>query len=59
MENFVKDHFLPTMFVDYRKRVQQAISSKFLPYASSFSFIFFFTSHFIYLLLFSFWRLTD
>lgn len=52
MENFVKDHFLPTMFVDYRKRVQQAISSKFLPYASSFSFIFFFTSHFIYLLLF-------
>lgn len=27
MENFVKDHFLPTMFVDYRKRVQQAISS--------------------------------
>ncbi|PIN11069.1 hypothetical protein CDL12_16349 [Handroanthus impetiginosus] len=27
MENFVKDHFLPTMFVDYRKSVQQAISS--------------------------------
>ncbi|KAL6586439.1 exocyst subunit [Orobanche minor] len=27
-ENFVKDHFLPTMFVDYRKSVQQAISSK-------------------------------
>ncbi|CAL0316828.1 unnamed protein product [Lupinus luteus] len=27
MENFVKDHFLPTMFVDYRKGVQQAISS--------------------------------
>ncbi|KAI3458935.1 hypothetical protein Pfo_015598 [Paulownia fortunei] len=26
-ENFVKDHFLPTMFVDYRKSVQQAISS--------------------------------
>jgi exocyst complex component 4 len=23
----VKDHFLPTMFVDYRKSVQQAISS--------------------------------
>lgn len=29
VENFVKDHFLPTMFVDYRKSVQQAISSKF------------------------------
>lgn len=29
VENFVKDHFLPTMFVDYRKGVQQAISSKF------------------------------
>ncbi|KAL3655950.1 exocyst subunit [Castilleja foliolosa] len=28
MENFAKDHFLPTMFVDYRKTVQQAISSK-------------------------------
>ncbi|XP_061369777.1 exocyst complex component SEC8-like, partial [Gastrolobium bilobum] len=28
VENFVKDHFLPTMFVDYRKSVQQAISSK-------------------------------
>jgi len=28
VENFVKDHFLPTMFVDYRKGVQQAISSK-------------------------------
>ncbi|CAN1238310.1 Exocyst complex component SEC8 [Linum grandiflorum] len=27
MENFIKDHFLPTMFVDYRKAVQQAISS--------------------------------
>lgn len=27
LENFVKDHFLPTMFVDYRKSVQQAISS--------------------------------
>ncbi|KAE7997019.1 hypothetical protein FH972_001691 [Carpinus fangiana] len=27
VENFVKDHFLPTMFVDYRKSVQQAISS--------------------------------
>ncbi|KAI3705214.1 hypothetical protein L1987_75448 [Smallanthus sonchifolius] len=27
LENFVKDHFLPTMFVDYRKGVQQAISS--------------------------------
>ncbi|CAA0814086.1 Exocyst complex component SEC8, partial [Striga hermonthica] len=26
-ENFLKDHFLPTMFVDYRKSVQQAISS--------------------------------
>nr|VDD46888.1 unnamed protein product [Brassica oleracea] len=26
-ENFVKDHLLPTMFVDYRKGVQQAISS--------------------------------
>lgn len=24
----MKDHFLPTMFVDYRKSVQQAISSK-------------------------------
>ncbi|CAK7325414.1 unnamed protein product [Dovyalis caffra] len=29
VENFVKDHFLPTMYVDYRKGVQQAISSKF------------------------------
>ncbi|GAY54531.1 hypothetical protein CUMW_157370 [Citrus unshiu] len=28
VENFVKDHLLPTMFVDYRKGVQQAISSK-------------------------------
>ncbi|WVZ23732.1 hypothetical protein V8G54_002276 [Vigna mungo] len=28
VENFLKDHFLPTMFVDYRKGVQQAISSK-------------------------------
>ncbi|KAE8713890.1 Exocyst complex component SEC8 [Hibiscus syriacus] len=28
VENFVKDHLLPTMFVDYRKSVQQAISSK-------------------------------
>lgn len=27
MENFLKDHFLPAMFVDYRKCVQQAISS--------------------------------
>ncbi|GAB2234409.1 hypothetical protein Drorol1_Dr00003661 [Drosera rotundifolia] len=27
VENFVKDHFLPTLFVDYRKSVQQAISS--------------------------------
>ncbi|KNA21328.1 hypothetical protein SOVF_044280 isoform A [Spinacia oleracea] len=27
VENFVKEHFLPTMFVDYRKSVQQAISS--------------------------------
>ncbi|GAB4840805.1 exocyst subunit [Ancistrocladus abbreviatus] len=27
VENFVKDHFLPTMFVDYRKSIQQAISS--------------------------------
>ncbi|KAK4756090.1 hypothetical protein SAY87_009847 [Trapa incisa] len=27
VENFVKDHFLPTMFVDYRKGVQQAIST--------------------------------
>ncbi|GAB2293068.1 exocyst subunit [Dionaea muscipula] len=27
VENFVKDHFLPTIFVDYRKSVQQAISS--------------------------------
>lgn len=27
LENFVKDHFLPTMFVDYRKSIQQAISS--------------------------------
>ncbi|KDO48286.1 hypothetical protein CISIN_1g0016021mg, partial [Citrus sinensis] len=27
VENFVKDHLLPTMFVDYRKGVQQAISS--------------------------------
>uniref|UniRef100_A0A9I9DLH6 Exocyst complex component Sec8 n=1 Tax=Cucumis melo TaxID=3656 RepID=A0A9I9DLH6_CUCME len=27
LDNFVKDHFLPTMFVDYRKSVQQAISS--------------------------------
>ncbi|KAK3015768.1 hypothetical protein RJ639_007496 [Escallonia herrerae] len=30
LENFVKDHFLPTMFVEYRKAVQQAISSNFL-----------------------------
>ncbi|MFS7979570.1 putative exocyst complex component Sec8/EXOC4 [Helianthus anomalus] len=29
LENFVKDHFLPTLFVDYRKGMQQAISSKF------------------------------
>ncbi|GMI86982.1 SUBUNIT OF EXOCYST COMPLEX 8, subunit of exocyst complex 8 [Hibiscus trionum] len=27
VETFVKDHLLPTMFVDYRKSVQQAISS--------------------------------
>lgn len=27
IENFLKDHFLPTMFVDYRKCVQQAIAS--------------------------------
>ncbi|XP_076940086.1 exocyst complex component SEC8-like [Bidens hawaiensis] len=27
LESFVKDHFLPAMFVDYRKGVQQAISS--------------------------------
>ncbi|CAH9130015.1 unnamed protein product [Cuscuta epithymum] len=27
VENFVKDHFLPAMFVDYRKAVQQAIAS--------------------------------
>lgn len=27
VENFLKDHFLPTIFVDYRKCVQQAISS--------------------------------
>ncbi|CAN4126609.1 unnamed protein product [Withania somnifera] len=27
VENFLKDHFLPAMFVDYRKAVQQAISS--------------------------------
>ncbi|KAK4756803.1 hypothetical protein SAY87_006930 [Trapa incisa] len=27
VDNFVKDHFLQTMFVDYRKGVQQAISS--------------------------------
>ncbi|CAL5343330.1 unnamed protein product [Camellia sinensis] len=35
VENFVKDHFLPTMFVDYRKGVQQAISSKWLALAAS------------------------
>ncbi|KAK4430974.1 Exocyst complex component SEC8 [Sesamum alatum] len=36
-ENFVKDHFLPTLFVDYRKSVQQAISSpaSFRPRASA------------------------
>ncbi|KAK8481020.1 hypothetical protein V6N12_042632 [Hibiscus sabdariffa] len=33
VETFVKDHLLPTMFVDYRKSVQQAISSKFRPAA--------------------------
>nr|KJB73500.1 hypothetical protein B456_011G236100 [Gossypium raimondii] len=33
VENFVKDHLLPTMFVDYRKSVQAAISSKFRPAA--------------------------
>ncbi|PKA56682.1 putative exocyst complex component 4 [Apostasia shenzhenica] len=27
IENFLKDHFLPAMFVDYRKCVQQAIAS--------------------------------
>ncbi|KAJ0979864.1 hypothetical protein J5N97_015338 [Dioscorea zingiberensis] len=27
VQNFLKDHFLPAMFVDYRKCVQQAISS--------------------------------
>ncbi|CAA7402096.1 unnamed protein product [Spirodela intermedia] len=27
VEKFVKDHFLPAMFVDYRKGVQQALSS--------------------------------
>ncbi|KAH9627499.1 hypothetical protein KSS87_006190 [Heliosperma pusillum] len=27
VDNFVKEQFLPTMFVDYRKSVQQAISS--------------------------------
>lgn len=41
MENFLKDHFLPAMFVDYRKCVQQAISSKYyfkiLKYASGYS----------------------
>ncbi|XP_051130784.1 exocyst complex component SEC8 isoform X2 [Andrographis paniculata] len=37
VENFVKDHFLPTLFVDYRKSVQQAISSPaaFRPRASA------------------------
>lgn len=29
VENFVKDHFLPALFVDYRKAVQRAIASKF------------------------------
>ncbi|KAL0317342.1 UNVERIFIED_CONTAM: Exocyst complex component SEC8 [Sesamum angustifolium] len=40
MENFVKDHFLPTLFVDYRKSVQQAISSpaSFRPRASAASY---------------------
>ncbi|KAK6933420.1 Exocyst complex component Sec8, N-terminal [Dillenia turbinata] len=28
VENFVKDHLLPTIFVDYRKGLQQAISSQ-------------------------------
>lgn len=28
VEKFLKDHFLPAMFVDYRKCVQQVISSK-------------------------------
>ncbi|KAI3807596.1 hypothetical protein L1987_23526 [Smallanthus sonchifolius] len=28
LENFVKDHFLQTMFVDYKKGVQEAISSQ-------------------------------
>ncbi|KAL2227613.1 UNVERIFIED_CONTAM: Exocyst complex component SEC8, partial [Sesamum indicum] len=39
-ENFVKDHFLPTLFVDYRKSVQQAISSpaSFRPRASTASY---------------------
>ncbi|WOL03416.1 exocyst complex component SEC8 [Canna indica] len=27
VEKFIKDHFLPAMFVDYRKSIQQAISS--------------------------------
>ncbi|KAG6496533.1 hypothetical protein ZIOFF_044400 [Zingiber officinale] len=27
IEKFLKDHFLPAMFVDYRKSIQQAISS--------------------------------
>ena len=28
VNNFLKEHFLPAIFVDYRKCVQQAISSK-------------------------------
>ncbi|KAL3651308.1 MAP kinase kinase kinase [Castilleja foliolosa] len=36
MENFAKDHFLPTMFVDYRKTVQQAISNGNIIYSMCF-----------------------
>ncbi|KAJ8748917.1 hypothetical protein K2173_013352 [Erythroxylum novogranatense] len=35
LENFLKDHFLPTMFVDYRKSVQQAISRNYMLYNST------------------------
>lgn len=51
VENFVKDHFLPTMFVDYRKGVQQAISSKSL-YCSDCSFFLLF-EHYAWLLFWS------
>jgi hypothetical protein len=45
VNNFLKEHFLPAIFVDYRKCVQQAISSK----SSSFKqFIATVTNHFIY-----------